>query len=224
MSDADGLLDRFKTLCTRMELHGDLEGAFADVSAMYQSPPRAYHNLDHVEYCLRQLDPARTVADRPDEVEMAIWLHDCVYDPKRSDNESRSAEVAENLLRGLDAAESVIARISQLILDTAHATEPETADGELIVDIDLSILGAEPGVFDAYESAIRMEYAHVSDAIFAAARRGLLDQFLARPAIYRTRWFASRNEAQARANLARSITCLRRASANVPPAQRRPES
>ena len=35
-----------------------------------------------------------------------------------------------------------------MILDTAHATEPETADGELIVDIDLSILGAEPGVFE----------------------------------------------------------------------------
>src|SRR3954466_10191577 len=164
MSDADRLLDGFTALCARLELHGDVEGALADIGVMYQSAPRAYHNLDHIKDCLRHLDAARTVADRPDEVEMAIWLHDCVYDPKRPDNESRSAEVAENLLRGLDAAESVIARIAQLILDTAHATEPQTADGELIVDIDLSILGAEPGVFDAYESAIRMEYAHVSDA------------------------------------------------------------
>jgi predicted metal-dependent HD superfamily phosphohydrolase len=219
MSDAAALLARFTALCSRMGLHGDVESAFGEIPEMYNSPPRAYHNLDHIEHCLRELDAARKVADRADEVEFALWLHDCVYYPTRHDNEFASAEVAENMLRALDAAESTITRVLQLISDTAHEVEPETADGELITDIDLSILGSNPADFDRYESAIRAEYAHLSDPVVAAGRRGVLEQFLARPRIYRTQWLWSRYETAARENLARSITSLRRIRMEIPPTQ-----
>ena len=88
------------------------------------------------------------------------------------------------------------------------APEPVGPDAQLLVDIDLAILGAAPARFDEYERQVRNEYAHVPDEAFREGRRRVLQQFLARPVIYRTAPAHRTLERRARANLARSIAAL----------------
>ena len=52
------------------------------------------------------------------------------------------------------------------------------------MDIDLAILGQPQAVFDAYEKAVRAEYAFVSDEQFRVGRAAVLRSFLERPAIF----------------------------------------
>ena len=74
--------------------------------------------------------------------------------------------------------------------------------------MDLSILGATPDVFDAYEQAVRREYDWVEEAAWKAGRGMVLRGFLARPHIFHTPQFRQRFETQARENMARSVERL----------------
>lgn len=84
----------------------------------------------------------------------------------------------------------------------AASTHPAT------FDVDLSILGAASERFDEYERQIRAEYAWVPGVVFRAARRKLLQGFLARPSIFSTARLISAYEARARANLQRALERL----------------
>lgn len=130
---------------------------------------------------------------------------DCVYDPTRGDNEERSADAASAELAALGRDGPFIGRVRELILATKHSARPETGDAGIVADIDLSILGKAPDVFDAYDRAIRREYGHVDGDAFAAGRARVLRNFLARPAIYSTTLFLERYERAARENLARAV-------------------
>ena len=136
---------------------------------------------------------------------LALWFHDAVYEPKRSDNEARSAERGAAVLAAAGAAGELIERFRELVMATRHEARPGSADARLLVDIDLAILGAGPERFAEYEAQVRKEYAHVPEFLFRIARSRILEQFLARPAIYSTPRFKDRFEAQARANLLRSL-------------------
>lgn len=175
----------------------------------YSQPLRAYHNVTHLEDCLRQLDGALSEAQRPNVVEAALWFHDAVYDPKASDNEEQSAAWARTSLLDAGVAEEAVRRIGAMILATKHNGEPDSSDAALMLDIDLSILGREPNVFEQYDRAIREEYAWVPEEQYRAARAAILERFLARPAIYGTGTFFRRFENQARVNLEETIRKLR---------------
>jgi predicted metal-dependent HD superfamily phosphohydrolase len=55
---------------------------------------------------------------------------------------------------------------------------------------------------------VRDEYRHVPELLFRTKRRSVLQGFLARPRLYNTEAYVDRLEAQARANLRRSIDRL----------------
>jgi predicted metal-dependent HD superfamily phosphohydrolase len=178
----------------------------------YSSPARHYHNLGHLRACLAELDRVRHLACDAPGVELALWYHDAIYDPTRSDNEQRSADLAREDSKRAGLSPERIELIVSLILATRHDSPPATADQRLIVDIDLAILGGEQAEFDAYEVAIRQEYAHVPESDFRRGRAAILQRFLDRPRIYTTDYFHGKYEAAARANLRRSIDGLTRSS------------
>jgi predicted metal-dependent HD superfamily phosphohydrolase len=182
--------------------------AFDELVRAYCEPRRHYHNLRHVAECLREFEPIRLTCRQPDAVAAALLYHDVVYDPTRDDNEERSADVAADVMRAAGRPELWIEAVRGLILATRHAERPLTHDAAIVVDIDLSILGQPPGRFDEYERAIRLEYAHVPDAAFAAGRGQVLRRFLDRPSIYTTAEFRSRYEQPAGRNLRRSLARL----------------
>ena len=177
--------------------------------AAWSEPQRRYHTLRHLGDCLALFEAASHLAAQPAEVEIALWFHDAVYDLKAKDNEARSAAWAEQALSAAQVGSELRARVHDLIMATCHAALPATDDGRLLVDIDLSILGAEPERFDEYEVQVRQEYAWVPGPLFRRKRREILQGFLAREQIYATAWFRERFEAVARSNLQRSVARLR---------------
>ena len=202
-------LARWGAVWAELGLAGDPE-LHADLRLRYSEPRRAYHTLHHLMECLELFGETRHLARRPTEVELALWFHDAIYDPKRHDNEVRSAEWARRELRKAGADEATAGRVYDLVMVTRHEAEPETSDQQLLSDIDLGILGARPSRFDEYERQIREEYRHVPSPTFKAVRRQLLQGFLARPRIYHTPWFHEQRERAARSNIERSLRQLAR--------------
>jgi predicted metal-dependent HD superfamily phosphohydrolase len=174
----------------------------------YSAPSRHYHNLRHVRDCLDQMKLCVNQLADPRALAAAIWFHDAVYDPTRPDNEARSADLADQYLRTMNEPEEFIAKVHDLILDTRHTAPPTTPDGQYLVDIDLSILGRDGETFDAYDGAIRREYAHVPEPEYRIGRAKVLRSFLSREFIYHTPTFRDLYESPARANLARTIARL----------------
>ncbi len=200
---------RWQALWHRLGGQANAEAHFTDLLARHSEPQRAYHTFDHIKDCLAQFDQVRHQATRPDEVELALWLHDVIYDPHSSDNEEKSAQWAVEIMQQGRFPPSVISRVVELILATQHTSLPEEPDAQLVVDIDLSILGRPPDVFETYEDNVRFEYQWVPEAVYRQKRAQILDAFLARQSIYQTTYFKRRYEAQARANLRWSLARLR---------------
>ena len=215
LGDDDLLHSRWVELWDRLEQRGaagDHEKVYRALVTGYGEAHRAYHNLAHIQHVLTEFDAVHELAEDPDAVEFALWCHDVVYDIGPGDNEAESALFAREALLGFGLNEKWADRVSGLILATRHDVSPNDLDAQLVVDIDLSILGQSWERFDVYEAAIRSEFAPVIEARgvagFNAGRAAILKRFLARPAIYTTDYFREKYEQQARANLRRSIERL----------------
>lgn len=175
------------------------------LAVAYAAPARHYHNLAHIEECLAALArvDGLSVAERETLTE-AIWWHDLVYDPARSDNEERSAELAEQHVRT-----ELRQEVGRLIrLTKTHDVAAGDRLGAILISIDLSILGAAPARYDAYAAAIRREFSHVSEADYRIGRARVLRRFAAREVIFPDSDFAATFDRQARANLARELAAL----------------
>jgi predicted metal-dependent HD superfamily phosphohydrolase len=187
---------RFLMWCITAGADGDSAGRlWLDLGSRYSEHGRHYHTLDHIKASLGHLDAFGLSA----ALEGAIWFHDVVYDPARNDNEEQSAAFFMESTAGWidpDFADC----IRRLIL----MTDPKTPrdhdhDSNLMVDIDLAILGAPATEYGAYADAIRCEYAHVAEEDFKKGRVAVLRGFLAAP-IYRTESFVGL-ETTARQNI-----------------------
>ena len=185
-----------------------LRAIHADLITRYGEPQRHYHGLSHVSRCLEEFCEARGLAAHPFEVGLAIWFHDAIYDPARHDNEEESAGLARASLGGLLGEESMWL-VTSLIIATKYTGLPAAADEELIIDLDLSILGRPRREFVEYEDGVRKEYSTVPEERFRKGRVQVLSRFLERPSIYYTDYFRARYEEPARENLRFSISKLR---------------
>ena len=192
----------------RLGVKNDPASYFAELESRYSEPHRAYHNLAHVLDCLEQFETAKQLTHDPLAVELAIWYHDSVYDPRAKDNEESSAQLATKVGNELELADSLKRRATNLILATKKHDGSLEQDTAVMVDIDLSIFGQESKRFDEYENQIGQEYNWVSQSEYVVGRTAVLKTFLARPSIYTTGFFHNKYEQQARENLNRSILKL----------------
>jgi predicted metal-dependent HD superfamily phosphohydrolase len=137
-------------------------GSYQHLVAMYAEPHRHYHNLHHIADCLGEFDRVRHLAREPLAVELAIWFHDAVYDPRAGNNEEQSADLAQAWLGEAHAGSALRDAVSRLVLATKKHDASLHVDAALLVDVDLSILGQPPDRFWHYEEQIRAEYAWVT--------------------------------------------------------------
>ncbi len=201
-------LERWQSICKSCGFAGRVQD-YRRVIRGWSSWGRRYHTLGHLEACLTEIDAARHLAKHPGEVELALWFHDVVYSTRRNDNEARSAELAEELMKGRGAPSEVIERVKAAIMATQHQKDATNADAALVVDVDLSILGQPADVYQEFERNIRREYWWVPRRKFVAGRCAILESFLKRPSIYRFPDFQRRYEATAHLNLASAIARLK---------------
>lgn len=208
LSNSDPLRHRWEALCERIGAFKNAHESdltFEMLTTMYGHPVRAYHNLDHIRQCLAMYDSVRGLADGRDEVEFALWLHDCVFFPERSDNEERSADAAAMIAGLLGCSPEFTARVRELIAVTRHHEEPGRGDPALVADIDLSILGQDWPVYDAYRRAIHDEYGWAGEDLFRQGRTAFLQRMLDKPRIYSTNFFQRELESKARDNMDREL-------------------
>ena len=194
---------RWTALWKRLGAQGDANAVYDDLVARYSEPHRAYHTLEHIRHCLDEFEQVRHLATNPDAVELALWYHDAIYDTKTKDSEERSAALAVEEARNASLPDSFGQSVANLIMATKHTTAPTDPDVQLLVDIDLSILGQTGDKFDEYERQVRKEYEWVAEDAFVAGRSSILKSFLDRTTIYSTRLLLNKYEVQARRNIAK---------------------
>jgi predicted metal-dependent HD superfamily phosphohydrolase len=202
------LLARWQSAWRQLGASDADEDLFQRLVACYSEPHRKYHTLQHLNECFAHLESVRSIAERPGEVELGLWFHDAIYKTSRKDNEERSAEWARDSARAGGLSEDQANRIFGLVMITKHNAVPVGRDAEVLVDVDLGILGSAPARFDEYEGQVREEYPWVPGPLYQKERRRILQEFANRPTIYRTDYFRAAYETQARDNIARSLARL----------------
>lgn len=202
------LRDRWLGLCERISGNEGFDQylmAFIAICNGYLEEHRFYHTLTHVNDCLEGLDQYRHLAKEPDVVELAIWMHDLVYNINETTNESLSAQEAFSICLGLGFPKEIAEKVSTYIKSTTHKDDPIDPDARLMLDIDLLSLSEPWPVFAADSANIRKEYAHVPDDVFNRERKRILRTFLERPRIYYTDEIRATHGADARGNLTASM-------------------
>jgi len=190
----------------------DAYPVFDVLVAAYSAPDRHYHTLEHLAEMFRVAGRLLSITDDPAVVQLAVWFHDAVYDPRAKDNEARSADLAATLLGPVGVPRSELDRVARLVLATAHpADAPPPGDREtaILLDADLVILGAAEDRYRRYAAAIRKEYAWVPDTDYRAGRAAVLSRFLARPRIFWTDAMHEEGDTRARDNMRAELADLR---------------
>jgi len=200
---------RWTALWKRLGARGDASTVYNDLATRYSEPHRAYHTLEHIGHCLDEFEQVRHLATNPEAVELALWYHDAIYDTKTKDSEEQSATFAIEVARNASLPDNFGQSVANLITATKHTSAPTDPDVQLLVDVDLSILGQSEDKFDEYERQVRKEYEWVAENAFVAGRSTILKSFLDRSTIYSTQFFRDKYESQARANIAKSLARLR---------------
>ena len=196
-------------------------GLQAELLTAWSEPHRHYHDQRHLWECLALWMRWRGHCPRAGEVAIALWFHDAIYDPQASvagSNELNSAAWAARPLVRAGADGDTAQRVHDLVMATQHGATPETApaapgsssDAQLLVDIDLSILGSPAERFGRYDQDVHKEYAWVPGFRYQEARAQVLQSFLDRPQLYHGGHAVALLEAQARINLAAALSSTSR--------------
>ncbi|MFZ3568996.1 hypothetical protein ACOKM5_18740 [Streptomyces sp. BH097] len=210
-TDTPELRERWARTLRTATANPDLDPyPYADnLLARWAEPQRKYHTVDHLTAVLDHIDVLEEHAERPELVRLAAWFHDAVYRPDRSENEERSAALAERALAEAGLSPEDVAEVVRLVLLTVtHDPAEDDADGEALCDADLAILAAPAPAYAAYTKAVREEYAFVPDEAFREGRAGVLRQLLGLPRLFRTPHGRSHWESAARENLTAELELL----------------
>lgn len=213
----NSVLPIYSNLGKRFEQHlsalgSDISPAQAlwqNIATHYNEPVRAYHNLAHLQQLFIQFEQVKNHLKQPHIIALALYYHDVIYNPLRTDNELKSAEYALDDLSAYLSAEQC-QRIYQLIMMTAdhQLDDAKDQDGAFLLDMDLSILGTDWLDYKKYAQAIRQEYVHVAKADYQAGRTKVLTGLLAHPRLYLTDYYYQHLERQARENIKREVNLL----------------
>ncbi len=179
---------------------------------------RAYHNLSHIGYMLNMLHiyqrhtTGSSDLSNLDELVLAIFMHDYVYNPLAVDNEEKSAEALKQIEQSYFHSIANREKIENLILATKHDKPARNDEEALIADLDLSVLGTSSvPAWQWYCHSVRKEYATVSSEDYRTGRIAILEKFLQRPRIFQTEFFYDKFEEQARKNIQGEISRLKTA-------------
>lgn len=175
----------------------------------YNESGRHYHNSHHIEYLLSQIDvisnAIKLTPQEKDALEIAIWFHDCEYNPKAEDNEEQSALQATKFY----ASHEMMREIFQAISDTRHHIP---SSGNLIslalCDLDLLPLAETPEQYSIATARIRKEYSHYSTDEYIRKRIEFLKERLAYDRIYHTDYAYKEFEDKARRNMKNELMML----------------
>jgi predicted metal-dependent HD superfamily phosphohydrolase len=124
----------WEALWRRLGAVGDARVVLAEIERQYGEASRHYHTLTHLDACLDVFEMVRSLCERPDEAELALWLHDLVWKPLATDNEVRSAAWARACCALAGLAPEVGERVATMIMATRHDESPVTGDAAVVAE------------------------------------------------------------------------------------------
>ncbi len=205
--------DLFKKWLTKLNPKHDsmlVDGIFSNIVQQYTQAHRFYHNLAHVESCLKELNNLNILKGERGCLTLAILYHDIIYVPGSKFNEVMSADIAKFDCSRLGLSEDLIVTIYTLILASRHDRKNKYKNSQIMCDIDLSILAAEDEEYKRYEIGISKEFIPVYyHSRYLEGRISFLQNILNQDKIFQHSLFANR-EQKARENVAKAIACLKR--------------
>lgn len=191
------------------EINEEHAAALSDHILDYYTQGLSYHNLSHIYTFLQIADCLKSEIQQPLAFYWAILFHDAIYNPRKKDNESKSAQLAtRELERWLKPND--LSQVDSLILSTAKhfPLKEKDSDHLLFLDIDLSILASDPTIYKQYALAVRKEYKHVPGFLYRYARKKVLKSFLERSTIFYTKTFQKWGGTKARTNIQNEIKAM----------------
>lgn len=201
------LKSRWSLTLQRAEAQGASPHLIDEILGAYGEEGRYYHTREHLRHMFEVYD--RFFANPDIAHELTFWYHDFYYDPKRQDNEDRSAALAQKRVeQDLQIQAGVGLKVRDLILFSHYTRTPITRDEMVLHDVDLSIFGESADLFGKYEKGIRQEYSFVPDTDYQKGRAAILKQFIRDPFYFTPEMCYSSYEDLAKRNIRKSIECL----------------
>ena len=179
-----------------------------DIENKYSDKKRHYHTLQHLENLLNELIAVKSEIQNWETILFTLFYHDIIYNSLKSDNEQKSADYAEQKMQTLSVPIEIIRNCKKQILATESHIFSIDNDTNLFTDADLSVLGYSHETYTEYYQNIRREYNIYPDLVYNPGRKKVLLHFLNMDKIYKTPYFYSKYELQARNNLAQEIKLL----------------
>lgn len=198
------LRHRWFELCSRMDIERKMDIWNAFVS-MYGDQNRYYHNFTHIHNCLTRLDYWHAPLAERDNIELALWFHDLVFDPKRADNKRASAGLAKHYIK----SHKQLDRVIQLILATKHNAAKFDYSEVTICDIDIQVFGADE---ERYQNYVQMRYKEAHDVeidIYLMNRRHQINNFLSRNSVFSDTSYKNQFNEIAKHNLTNELNAIR---------------
>jgi len=176
-----------------------------EVELYYAEPHRFYHNLNHIENVWHALGKHPGIVGDQSML-LSVIYHDVIYDPSRTDNEERSADLASKRLLEAGFPKEIIQQCYERIIATKSHRTADDLLTNLFLDADLSILGSSAQDYKQYYKNIRREYAIFPDDVYYPGRMKVLQHFLSSAAIFKTEAFFIQYEKSARKNLENELS------------------
>jgi len=181
---------------------------WTEIEKSYSSKNRFYHTLQHLDNLLGQLTEIKDEILNWDTILFTLYYHDIIYNSLKSDNEEKSAELAQKRMNQISVSDEQIARCKKQILATKSHTQSTDSDTNYFTDADLSILGQPWEIYALYYKNVRKEYAIYPDFVYNPGRKKVLNHFLEMDRIFKTTYFYDKFEMQAKENLIKELTIL----------------
>ncbi|UUC46755.1 HD domain-containing protein [Flavobacterium cerinum] len=181
---------------------------WTEIEKNYSGKGRYYHTLQHLDHLLNQLIVVKSEIKDWDVVLFTLYYHDIVYNSRKSDNEEKSAELAEERMKQISVPAEVIELCKKQILATKSHLTATDQDTNYFTDIDLSILGQDWNTYSDYYKNVRKEYAVYPDFLYNPGRKKVLQHFLAMDRIFKTDLLYDKFELRARQNMQKEMELL----------------
>lgn len=156
---------------------------------------------------LKELAQSSVIPLNNDALILSVFYHDIIYQSTKKDNEYQSALLLEKHLSKTDFKHIELCK-DQINATKNHAASLTDSHTNLLIDIDLAILGHKNNVYQLYTENVRKEYSIYPNFIYNPARKKAMQHFLEQDRIFKTDEFYNTYESIARDNISREINNL----------------
>lgn len=203
------LTDTFLQLVNKYTNDNELAtNLWLEIFTKYSEPKRHYHTIDHLEAVIADLKKVKDKIEDWETTLFAVFYHDIIYKASSNSNEQDSAKLALKRLNEIGYPADKIAKCTDMILATKSHKLSVDNDTNYLTDADMAILGKSSYDYQKYNEQIREEYTIYPDFMYASGRKKALLHFLQMEKIFKTEYFSTKYENQARININSEIEML----------------